>query len=215
MAAKAINTRYAGHLFRSRLEARWAVFMDALGWQWDYEPEGFDLPHTGLYLPDFLVLNTGAIDLPCPFWAEVKGTAPSIAEINSLRELCCETNLPGTFLLGSNVNPPAPWMRCGAGRDATPVLKLLANHKPVIPELAQFIDAPFRYGQVPTTVFAPATEEWTTTMRQEPTEIQEPWQQELSQGLQRWWGELTVDLYAAAARKALSARFEHGAVGGI
>ena len=29
--AKAIETRYAGHRFRSRLEARWAVFFDALG----------------------------------------------------------------------------------------------------------------------------------------------------------------------------------------
>jgi len=38
--------------FRSRLEARWAVFFDALGEEWQYEVEGFELP-SGRYLPDF------------------------------------------------------------------------------------------------------------------------------------------------------------------
>ena len=40
---KAIQTQYQGRLFRSRLEARWAVFLDALGVRWQYEPEGFVL----------------------------------------------------------------------------------------------------------------------------------------------------------------------------
>jgi hypothetical protein len=50
----AIPTRYAGCHFRSRLEARWAVFFDHLGIRWEYEPQGFH----GLnfsYLPDFLL----------------------------------------------------------------------------------------------------------------------------------------------------------------
>ena len=50
---KAIETRYQGYRFRSRLEARWAVFFDALGVQWEYEKEGFDLGKAGWYLPDF------------------------------------------------------------------------------------------------------------------------------------------------------------------
>jgi len=49
---RAIETRYAGHLFRSRLEARWAVCFDALGIPWEYEPEGYWLDN-GPYLPDF------------------------------------------------------------------------------------------------------------------------------------------------------------------
>jgi len=49
---KAIETKYKGITFRSRLEARWAVFMDALEVKWDYEPEGYDLDGF-LYLPDF------------------------------------------------------------------------------------------------------------------------------------------------------------------
>ena len=52
---KAIETRYKGYRFRSRLEARWAVFFDALGLDWEYEPEGFDLGEAGWYLPDFLI----------------------------------------------------------------------------------------------------------------------------------------------------------------
>lgn len=49
---KPIETVYNGYRFRSRLEARWAVFFDALGVQYEYEPEGFS--KNGLmYLPDF------------------------------------------------------------------------------------------------------------------------------------------------------------------
>jgi hypothetical protein len=49
---KAIETVYRGYRFRSRLEARWAVFFDALHISYEYEKEGYDLD--GLwYLPDF------------------------------------------------------------------------------------------------------------------------------------------------------------------
>lgn len=39
---KAIETFYAGYRFRSRLEARWAVFSATLGVPFEYEKEGFD-----------------------------------------------------------------------------------------------------------------------------------------------------------------------------
>ena len=39
---KPIPTVYKGYRFRSRLEARWAVFFDACGAKWEYEPE--DIP---------------------------------------------------------------------------------------------------------------------------------------------------------------------------
>lgn len=55
---KAIETRYSGCRFRSRTEARWAVFFNANGWTWQYEPEGFRLPSGG-YLPDFLIEGEG------------------------------------------------------------------------------------------------------------------------------------------------------------
>lgn len=48
-----IETEYNGYRFRSRLEARWAVFFDELGVPYEYESEGFDLGDGIRYLPDF------------------------------------------------------------------------------------------------------------------------------------------------------------------
>ena len=50
---KPIETHYLGYRFRSRLEARWAVFFQTLGVEFEYEPEGFDLGDGLKYLPDF------------------------------------------------------------------------------------------------------------------------------------------------------------------
>lgn len=50
---KAIETQYKGHRFRSRLEARWAVFFDTMRIEWRYEPEGFEMSDGTRYLPDF------------------------------------------------------------------------------------------------------------------------------------------------------------------
>lgn len=50
---QAIETSYKGYRFRSRLEARWAVFFDAMEITWRYEPEGYHLPDGQMYLPDF------------------------------------------------------------------------------------------------------------------------------------------------------------------
>ena len=50
---KAIETVYNGYKFRSRLEARWAVFFDAAFIEYEYEPEGFELEDGTRYLPDF------------------------------------------------------------------------------------------------------------------------------------------------------------------
>ena len=48
-----IETHYNGYRFRSRLEARWAVFFDAIGQPYIYEPEGFVFEDGTCYLPDF------------------------------------------------------------------------------------------------------------------------------------------------------------------
>jgi hypothetical protein len=84
---KAIETVYKGYRFRSRLEARWAVFFDALGLQWEYEPQGFDLGKGRLYLPDFRVRYPGRDDPRTPrgdeafdAWFEVK---PNLASISN------------------------------------------------------------------------------------------------------------------------------------
>lgn len=70
---KAIETEYKGYRFRSRLEARWAVFFDALGIKWEYEPQGFLLPSGLQYLPDFQIKGVDTNGDKFDFWCEVKG----------------------------------------------------------------------------------------------------------------------------------------------
>jgi len=52
------DTIYREYEFRSRLEARWAVFFDIMDIDWEYELEGYQLDRTS-YLPDFLLYNMG------------------------------------------------------------------------------------------------------------------------------------------------------------
>lgn len=68
---RAIPTRYAGRLFRSRTEARWAVFFDELGVEWEYEVQGFETSH-GRYLPDFYLPKLGVMGADPGTWFEVK-----------------------------------------------------------------------------------------------------------------------------------------------
>jgi len=95
MGYKAIDTTYKGYKFRSRLEARWGVYFDAIGVGWLYEPEGFILPRTGPYLPDFFIEDWG-------MWVEIKGTTPKPLEIQRCAEIA-ENSFP-TILIAGN-----PW----------------------------------------------------------------------------------------------------------
>ena len=84
---KAIETEYNGYRFRSRLEARWAVFFDALGVKYEYEPEGFDLGNGVYYLPDFLIHDViprfAQGDKLQDLYVEVKGT-PNAEDANKI-----------------------------------------------------------------------------------------------------------------------------------
>lgn len=53
MSIQAIETTWKGYRFRSRMEARWAVFMDALNVPFAYEADAYALPDGTAYLPDF------------------------------------------------------------------------------------------------------------------------------------------------------------------
>lgn len=81
-----IETAYAGRLFRSRLEARWAVFFDAMRCRWEYEPEGFRMPDGSGYLPDFRLAGR--------LWVEIKPLIhPEMEDLGKarLRMLCIPT----------------------------------------------------------------------------------------------------------------------------
>lgn len=92
-AIKAIETTYKGYRFRSRLEARWAVFFDALGIEWEYEKEGYDLGEAGWYLPDFWLPEEN-------MWAEVKPASFGDYEIKKCATLATTTGHPVLMLPG-------------------------------------------------------------------------------------------------------------------
>lgn len=75
---KAIETVYNGYRFRSRLEARWAVFFDALDIKWEYEKEGFELGEAGRYLPDFWLPEHR-------YWIEIKASHPPIEDLKKIQ----------------------------------------------------------------------------------------------------------------------------------
>lgn len=121
----AIETEYAGCRFRSRLEARWAVFFDHLGIPWEYEQQGFelawrlsawgddDMPSIR-YLPDFWLPGLGV-------WAEVKGSldeAQALEFLNAAAALssaggggCHDAGGNDVVLLGPIPRPDAHDMR--------------------------------------------------------------------------------------------------------
>lgn len=80
---KPIETFYKGCKFRSRLEARWAVFFDSLKIIWEYEKEGFVMTTGETYLPDFWLPQ-----LDCFF--EVKGAEPTDIERKKAFRLSAE-----------------------------------------------------------------------------------------------------------------------------
>lgn len=94
MSIKAIQTHYGNYYFRSRLEARWAVFFDSMGWRYFYEHEGYQL-QGGWYLPDFFFYDFG-------FYAEVKPGLLNLEEVNKCKDLSIEmsvNNFPVDILL--------------------------------------------------------------------------------------------------------------------
>jgi len=84
---KAIETLYKGYRFRSRIEAKWAVFFDALsGVKWEYEKEGYILEDGTCYLPDFWIPVLHDYDGEGCF-VEIKGVEPTDEERNKLELL--------------------------------------------------------------------------------------------------------------------------------
>lgn len=123
----AIETKYAGCLFRSRLEARYAVAFDALGVTWQYEAESYDVGAAGWYLPDFYLPDHN-------LWVEVKPKTPKEIEIEKIHGLhlkgialeerhqaCIVVGVPGdhytvahpsfSLTYSEDINVPKTWLQ--------------------------------------------------------------------------------------------------------
>jgi hypothetical protein len=95
---KSIETEYGGVKFRSRTEARWAIFFDALCIPWEYEQEGYEFAGVR-YLPDFW--------LPLvKMFAEVKPKAFDRGELNLCIQLQNQTDCDVLMLIGQPSNKP-------------------------------------------------------------------------------------------------------------
>ena len=105
MTIQPIDTTYHGYKFRSRLEARWAVFLDALALSWQYEPEGFILTDGTRYLPDFRVKDIG--------WLEIKPERATSAEQGRLSGVVSGTETPGFLLMGNIPDPEETYLEVG------------------------------------------------------------------------------------------------------
>lgn len=95
---KAIPTHYNGYKFRSRLEARWAVFFDNAGIAYEYEPEGFYNSDGACYLPDFYLPQENMyVEVKPPredAWKDIKKVSQFIG--NGIDTLLLLPNIPSS-----------------------------------------------------------------------------------------------------------------------
>ena len=136
---KPIETYYNGYRFRSRLEARWAVFFDAAGIEYEYEPEAFSIPqtygnHNGAYLPDFYLPRFDV-------YAEVKGSDQQLeADSGKIGDAIDYMSTPmsekGLIILGQI--PYRDVFHDGLG-DKIPAFHMLSWHKGVVSGYCSFV----------------------------------------------------------------------------
>lgn len=108
MTHEPIPTEHFGIFFRSRLEARWAIFFDLIGLKYEYEPDCFDL-NGNWYTPDFLLLDH--------VFAEVKPTYWHWNQASYMSLIVNKTKKPFLALIGlphfnPNVLNESKWENC-------------------------------------------------------------------------------------------------------
>lgn len=131
---KAIETHYNGYKFRSRLEARWAVFFDAAGIEYQYEPEGFVIEpcygEDSAYLPDFYLPK---FDI----YAEVKGSDEQLKKdsgkiMDAIDFMQTPMSEKGLILLGD-----IPYKN--PNEEKIPLFYMLSWHKGVVTGYCTFV----------------------------------------------------------------------------
>ncbi len=175
-----IQTRYAGCNFRSRLEARWAVAFDAMGVEWRYETEGFDLDGQW-YLPDFLLPQRHV-------WVEVK---PNLASEDLTKAVALARHTDEAVICLGDIpkeNSKGPHhVMIGRNRSERLTVEWFA-WLPADPEIGNVIEEPHGYSRFIGQDNAIPSEMWTHRKGQ----------------------VIVPPFVASAYREGRSARFEHG-----
>ena len=132
---KPIETVYNGYKFRSRLEARWAVFFDSLGIEYQYEPDGFVGLDDIKYLPDFYLTKAHV-------YVEVKGTDEALKKdarkITAAIDFDATPISTGIIIVGDIPNPDKiSWGNI-------PMFNYLYCKKGIVSEYAAFTDSVFQ-----------------------------------------------------------------------
>ena len=135
MRALAINTYDHGYNFRSRLEARWAVFFDHFGIRWTYEPEGYELGNGLRYLPDFFLPD-------CDMFVEVKPSSPNFPALEKARRLVAKSGFP---LFLANGMPDNDGLYISAVESVIKFKILLPRFSPTDYQLAVFASRGARF----------------------------------------------------------------------
>lgn len=122
LAIQAIPTTYNGTTYRSRLEARWALFFSVLNLRSEYELQGYNTT-AGYYLPDFWLpdLRMFAEVKPVPFTREQKAKCAAVSHGTGFPflllsgspervwyEVIEQTGKP-TWLFFAQNEGPSPW----------------------------------------------------------------------------------------------------------
>ena len=114
-----IQTTYNGYRFRSRLEARTAVFLDALRIPYRYEPEGYLVTRDDntqvKYLPDFYLP-----DHDC--FLEVKADSLDRESLAKAKALCLKTRKDVYLLLNDSYTEMIAFEHQRWGEDDDPMV---------------------------------------------------------------------------------------------
>jgi hypothetical protein len=99
MNIKAIETEYKGYRFRSRLEFRWAFFLDEINVSWSYEEEGYKQDSV-MYLPDFSIYHKNDVKS----FLEIKPIRPNHKEIEKAQVLASGIKTVVGIMVGDPYN---------------------------------------------------------------------------------------------------------------
>ena len=113
-------TTYNGIKMRSRLEARYAAYLDARGEDWEYEPRAFANKHRQ-YLPDFLIhlsqlpaTDTEPSHVMPELYVEVRPHLDGMRVALEQMAVIWDSD-PTAFLLVTSPDLPFEWFATGRG----------------------------------------------------------------------------------------------------